>query len=62
MRPENAQRRILIRKWMSLPKTERQTRDQAARFAAKAIAADEVRCAGDRHRRVLTWLLPRTGR
>ena len=62
MRPEHAQRRALIRKWMSLTPGERQTREQAAGFAAKAIAANEIRCSGDPHRRIMAWLLPRTGR
>lgn len=62
MRPENARRRTIIRKWMSLPPAERQTREQAARFAAKTIAANEIRCSGDPHRRIMTWLLPRAGK
>jgi hypothetical protein len=62
MRPENAARRTIIREWMSLPRGNRQTGEQAAAFALKAIEKHDFRCSGDRRRKVMGWLMPRIGR
>jgi len=62
MRPENAQRRTIIRKWMALAPAERQSREHAERFASKTVAAGELRCSGNPHHKIMAWLLPRTGR
>ena len=62
MRPEHDARRAIIREWMSLPRDKRQTEEQAAAFSMKAIEKHEFRCSGDRHQRVMAWLLPRTGK
>jgi hypothetical protein len=62
MRPENAARRAIIREWMSLPRENRQTGEQATAFALKAIEKRDFRCSGDRQRRVMAWLMPRIGK
>ena len=62
MKPEHDLRRAVIREWMSLPRDERRTADQAAAFAAKAAKKREFRSGGDRYQRVLAWLSPRTGK
>ena len=62
MKPEHDARRAIIREWMSLPRDKRQTEEQAAAFAMKAVEKREFSCSGDRPQRVMTWLLPRTGR
>ena len=62
MRPEHDARRAIIREWMSLPRDKRQTEEQAAAFAMKAIEKQDFRCSGDRHQRVMAWILPRTGK
>ena len=56
-------RRKIIRQWTSLPKDKRQTEEQAAEFAKKAIEQNELQ-ANRRYpyQRVMGWLLPRTGR
>ena len=51
MRPEHDARRAIIREWMSLPRDKRQTEEQAAAFAIKAIEKHEFRCSGDRQQR-----------
>jgi len=48
MKPENEARRAIIREWMSLPREKRETEEQAAAFALKAIEKHDVRCSGDR--------------
>jgi hypothetical protein len=56
-------RRKIIRQWMSLPKDKRQTPDQAADFAKKAVEQNELQPSRrDPYERVVGWLLPRTGR
>jgi hypothetical protein len=56
-------RRKVIRQWMSLPKDKRQTPDQAADFARKAVEQNELQPSRrDPYERVVSWLLPRTGR
>ena len=56
-------RRKIIRQWMSLPKDKRQTPEQAADFARKAVEQNELQPSRrDPYERVVSWLLPRTGR
>ncbi len=56
-------RRAVIREWMALPRDKRQTAEQAADFAEKAVRGDALpRSRRDPHRVMLRWLLPRTGR
>jgi hypothetical protein len=62
MRPEHAARRAIIREWMSLPREKRQTEEQAAVFALKAIEKHDFRGNGDRQRRIMAWLMPRIGK
>jgi hypothetical protein len=62
MRPENRQRRAVIREWMSLPREKRQTGEQAAAFALIASEKHDFPCSGSRQRKITAWLLPRTGR
>jgi hypothetical protein len=61
MKPENAARRAIIREWMLLPREKRQSEEQAAAFALKAIEKHDFR-GGDRQRRVMSWLMPRVGK
>jgi hypothetical protein len=56
-------RRTVIREWMALPRDKRQTEEQTAGFAAKAVQRHEL----PRSRRapylvMMDWLRPRTGR
>ena len=62
MKPENEARRAIIREWMSLPREKRETEEQAAAFALKAIEKHDFRVSGDRQRKVMAWLLPRIGK
>ena len=62
MKPEHETRRKIIREWMSLPRDKRQSREQTATFAQKAIEKHQVRCSRDPYQTVMAWLLPRTGR
>ena len=62
MKPEHDSRRAIIREWMSLPRDERRTADQAAAFAARATNKHLFRCSGDRSQRILVWLSPRIGK
>jgi hypothetical protein len=56
-------RRKVIRQWMSLPKDKRQTAEQAAEFAKKAVEQNELQASRrDPYQRVMGWLLPRMGR
>jgi hypothetical protein len=61
MKPENAARRAIIREWMLLPREQRQSEEQAAAFALKAIEKHGFR-GSDRQRRVMSWLMPRVGK
>jgi hypothetical protein len=48
---------------MSLPKDKRQTAEQAAGFAKKALEQNELQPSRrDPYERVMGWLLPRIGR
>ena len=60
MRPEHGTRRKIIREWMALPRDKRQTEEQAKPFAKKAM--ERIPPSGDPYRRVMRWLLPRTGK
>jgi hypothetical protein len=56
-------RRKIIRQWRALPKEKRQTAEQAAEFAKKAVGDNEPqRSRRDPYERVMSWLLPRIGR
>src|SRR5262245_44259458 len=56
-------RRRIIRQWMALPKDKRQTAEQAAAFAERAVQQNELqRSRLDPHQRGTGWLLPRVGR
>ena len=53
-------RRKILRQWRSLPKDKRQTAEQAAAFARKAMEENELqRSRRAPYERVLGWLLPR---
>jgi hypothetical protein len=60
MKPEHEMRRKIIREWMALPTDKRQTEEQAKPFAKKAM--ERIPSSGDPYRRVMSWLLPRTGK
>jgi len=56
-------RRAVIREWMALPRDRRQTEEQTADFAAKALQHHELpRNRRNPYRVMMGWLLPRTGR
>jgi hypothetical protein len=56
-------RRAVIREWMALPRDKRQTEEQTADFAAKAVQRHELpRSHRYPHRVIMDWLLPRTGK
>ena len=56
-------RRKIIRQWMALPKDKRQTAEQAAAFAKRAVEQSELQHSRrDPYQRVIGWLLPRVGR
>jgi hypothetical protein len=63
MKPEHDVRRKVIREWMSLPRDKRQTQEQASSFAVKAVETNAIgRSREDPYRRIMAWLLPRTGK
>jgi hypothetical protein len=63
MRPEHDVRRKVIREWMSLPRDKRQTQEQAAAFAMKAVETNTIgNSRQDPYERIMAWLLPRTGK
>jgi hypothetical protein len=62
VKPEHNARRTIIREWMSLSRDKRHTEQQATDFAAKSLERHKFRCSGDPRRRIMAWLLPRTGR
>jgi hypothetical protein len=63
MRPEHDVRRKVIREWMSLTRDKRQTHEQAAAFAKKAVETNAIgRSREDPYGRIMAWLLPRTGK
>jgi hypothetical protein len=47
---------------MSLPRQKRETNEQAADFATKAVEKHEFALSGDRYGRIMAWLLPRTAK
>jgi hypothetical protein len=53
--PKTGQAERLFVEWMSLPRQNRQTEEQAAAFATKATEKHEFTCGSDRHRRIMTW-------
>jgi hypothetical protein len=56
-------RREVIREWMALPRDKRQSEEQTADFAAKAVQKHQLpRSRRDPQQVMLAWLLPRTGR
>jgi hypothetical protein len=56
-------RRAVIREWMTLPRDKRQTEEDAAGFAAKAVKRHELpRSRFDPYRVMMGWLLPRIGK
>jgi hypothetical protein len=60
MKPEHEARRKIIREWMSLPKNKRENEEHAVAFAKKAM--ERIPSSGDPYRRIMGWLLPRTGK
>ena len=60
MKPEHETRRKIIREWMSLPKNQRQTEEQAKPFAKKAM--ERISSSSDPYRQIMSWLLPRIGK
>jgi hypothetical protein len=56
-------RRKIIRQWMALPKDKRQTADQAAAFAKRAVEQNKFqRSSREPYDRIMGWLLSRVGR
>ena len=64
-------RRKLIREWMALPKDKRQTEEQVAAFAKKAVQQNtfhssrrdpDQKFRRDPFEKVTGWLLPRSGK
>ncbi len=56
-------RRKIIRQWTALPKDKRQTAEQAAAFAKKAVEQNELQSSRrDPYERMMGLLLPRVGR
>jgi len=64
-------RRKIIREWMALPKDKRQTEEQVAAFAKKAVQQNEFhrsrrdpyqKFRRDPFEKVMGWLLPRAGK
>jgi hypothetical protein len=59
MRPEHDTRQTVIREWMSLPRDRRQSKEQVAAFATQAMEKHSFTYSGDRHAKIMAWLLPR---
>ncbi len=64
-------RRRIIRQWMALPKDKRNSEEQVAAFAKKAVEQNEFRRSRRdpdhqfrRHpyQKIVGWLLPRAGK
>jgi hypothetical protein len=56
-------RRTVIREWMLLPREKRQSEEQAAAFARKAVQTHSLpRSRRDPYVIVTAWLSPRTGK
>jgi hypothetical protein len=71
LRDLGLERRKIIREWMTLPKDKRQTAEQAAVFAKKAVQQNEFhrsrrdpdqKFRRDLFEKVIGWLLPRAGK
>jgi hypothetical protein len=63
MMEDHETRRKVIRQWMSLPKDKRQTPEQAAAFAKKAVEENELQPSRrDPYQRMMNWLVPRVGK
>ena len=60
---EDQETRRKIRQWMALPKDQRQTADQAADFAKRAVEQNRFqRSNREPYDRIMGWLLSRVGR
>jgi hypothetical protein len=56
-------RRAVIREWMALPRDKRQSAEQTASFAVKAVHRHELpRSRNDAYQVMMRWLLSRTGK
>jgi len=56
-------RRTVIREWMALPRDKRQTGEQTAEFAEKALQRHALPPSRrDPQQVIMGWLLPRTGK
>ena len=64
-------RRKIIREWMALPTDKRQTAEQAAAFAKRAVQQNEFhrsrrdpsqKFRRDPYQKLMGWLLPRAGK
>ena len=56
-------RRKIIHEWTALAKDKRQTEEQVAAFAKKALEQNELpRSRRDPYQTIMGWLLPRAGR
>jgi hypothetical protein len=63
MMEDHETRRKIIRQWRSLPKDKRQTAEQAAAFARKAVEDNKLgHSRRDPYQRIMGWLSPRIGR
>jgi hypothetical protein len=63
MMEDHESRRKIIRQRMSPPKDKRQTAEQAAAFAKKAVEENKLQHSHrDPYQRMMSWLLPRIGR
>ena len=60
---EDQETRRKIRQWMALPKDKRQTADQAADFAKRAVEQNKFqRSSRETYDRIMGWLFSRVGR
>jgi hypothetical protein len=55
-------RRLIIAEWLSLPKEERETKQQACVFAVKAAARYQFECVGDPQKEIMEWLSSHIGK
>jgi hypothetical protein len=56
-------RRAVIREWMALPRDKRQSAEQTASFAVKAVHRHELpHSRNDAYQVMMGWLLSRTGK
>ena len=61
MRREHDARRSIIREWMSLPRNQRQSPEQAEAFAAKALERENLSKLTSLGK-IRSWLASRTGK